>query len=121
MSPEIMKMLYHSHAGSWFITILLFAISYAMFKKGSMKPQKITHMILRVFFIIMILSGIGLVVALQYPVEFVLKGVLAIILIGLMEMILVRSVKGKETKGFWIPLAGVLPLVLLIGFNVIHF
>lgn len=118
MSPD---MLYHSHAGSWFFTLLFFAISYAMFKKGSMKPQKITHMILRLFFIIMILSGIGMLAAMQFPLVFIVKGVLAFILIGLMEMILTRSVKGKEAKSFWLPFAIVLILVLLMGFNVISF
>lgn len=121
MSPEMINIFYQSHAGSWFFTILLFAISYALFRKGRMKPQKITHMILRVFFIIMIISGIGMVVALQLPVAFILKGVLAFILIALMELILTRSVKGKETKVYWLPSAGVLLLVLLIGFNVIAF
>ena len=78
-------------------------------------------MILRLFFVIMILSGIGMLVALQFPIAYILKGVLALILIALMELILTRSVKGKDTKAFWLPLAGVLPLVLIIGINVIRF
>lgn len=119
MSPEVMTAFSHSHAGSWFFTILLFAISYMMLKKQNMKAQKITHMILRLFFVIMVVTGFGMLIGFNFSLNFVIKGILAFILISLMEMILVRSKKGKETKPLWIPFAGVLPIVLLMGFNVI--
>ena len=121
MSPGLITAFSHSHAGSWFLTLLLFAIGVVLLKNGKGKALKITQMILRLFFVIMLISGVGLIVGLQFPALYIIKGILAIILIALMEIILTRSAKGKETKAFWLSFAGVLPIVLLIGFNVIRF
>lgn len=121
MSPEVMNILSHSHAGSWFFTVLLFVISFTMLRLEKRKAQKITHMILRLFFLIMLITGVGMIIALQFPLVYIVKGILAFVLIYLMELILTRGAKGKENKQYWLPFAVVLPLVLLIGFNVISF
>ncbi len=121
MSPQLMNIFYQSHAGSWFFTLLFFGVSYFMLTKQNMKAQKITHMILRLFFIIMVVSGLGMLVGYQFSLVFVIKGILAIALIGLMEMILVRTKKGKQAGKLWLPFIVVLVLVFLLGFNVISF
>lgn len=121
MSPGLMAAFSHSHASAWFITLLLFAVGNIFLRKGNGKALKITHMILRLFFVIMVITGIGMIVGFQFPAIYILKGLLAIILIGLMEMILVRTGKGKNTKPLWLSFVCVLPIVLLIGFNVIRF
>ncbi|RXT06592.1 DUF1516 family protein [Ammoniphilus sp. CFH 90114] len=114
-----MTAMYHSHASSWALTILFFAISYIMLRQDKTKIQKVTHMILRLFSLIMLVTGVGLLIGYSFALTFVIKGILAFVLISLMEMILVRGKKGKETKPLWMPFAVVLPLVVLLGFNVI--
>jgi hypothetical protein len=119
LSQGMFNMFYHSHAGSWFLTILFFLLSYFFMSKGKLTVSKVIHMILRLFSLIMIATGVGMLIGLHFPLTYVVKGLLALILIGLMEMILVRSRKGKAVKPLWITFVIVLILVLLLGFKVI--
>lgn len=121
MSAELMQMFYHSHAGSWFFTILLFLSSYILLRRRKLTQLKFSIIMLRVFFVIMVSTGIGMLIGMNFSFPFVVKGVFAIILITLMEMILARARKGKETRQLWLPVAGLLPLIILMGFNVISF
>lgn len=109
------NMLYQSHAGSWAILILLFVASVAF------KRQKVTQMIARLFYLIMIGSGIGMLIQLNYPLMYVIKGILAILLIGMMEMIMGRTRKNQPTGTFWIIFVILLALVVCMGYGVIKF
>mgnify|MGYP001943119622 CR=1 FL=1 len=120
------NMLYQSHAGSWAITVLLFIVSYVLLKMGKPKGQKVTHMILRLFFVIMVVSGLGMLILYQFPLMYVVKGILAIWLIVMMERILARTeVGGAQTSSpvgkYWIQMVIALLLVVLLGFEVIRF
>lgn len=117
----LMTMFAHTHASSWFITLALFALSYAFLKGGKAKPQKITQMILRLFYIIMLVSGVGMLIVYRFPLVLVIKGILAIVLIGIMEMIITRGGKGQSISKYWLPFFIALALVLLIGFGAIRF
>src|SRR3954451_1012499 len=105
------------HADSWFITIVLFMVSYFLLQAGKRRPHKITHMILRLFYLIMLISGIGLLISVQFPVTYVIKAVLAIVLIGLMEMILIRGQKHKKVVSLWGMFIIILLIVVLLGFR----
>ena len=108
--------MYHTHAGSWIVLIVMFLLSYFLTK------QKITHMILRLFYLVMIFSGAYMLFAGgSYGGQYHLKAVLAIALIAMMEMILVRKKKGKSILPLWIAMIVLLALVLLIAFGVIVF
>lgn len=113
MSDKLYNIFLQSHAGSWAIMILLFIISYFFYR------QKITPMILRLFYLIMIISGICLLYGLKFPVLYIVKGILAIGLIGLMEMILGRRSRRESHGVMWIIWAVVLIAILLIGYGVI--
>lgn len=117
--------LYQSHAGSWAITILLFFVSFVLLKMGKPTGKKITHMILRLFFVIMVVSGLGMLFTRGFPLIFVIKGILAIWLIAVMERLLSKSAtkseQGASMKGSWIQFIIAFVLVALIGFNVIQF
>lgn len=121
----MVNILYQSHAGSWAIMVILFIISFLLLRQGKSKGQKITQMILRLFYVIMVVSGIGMLMAYQFPLVYVVKGALAIWLIATMELILARSGQGStqetSTGSYWIQFAIALILVVLIGFNVIRF
>ncbi|NEU29743.1 DUF1516 family protein [bacterium LRH843] len=119
-----MNMLYQSHIGSWAILVLLFFVSYFLLKGGVHKGAKIVHMILRLFYVIMVVSGIGMLIGFGFPAMYVVKGILAIILIYAMEMLLVRTSKGtigSKAPTYWGILLITLILVILLGFKVISF
>lgn len=109
----------HTHSAAWLIMIILFLVSYFVSKQ---KVKKVTHMILRLFYLIQLFSG-GYMFFQSggYGGEYHIKITCAIILIGMMEMILVRQKKGKNTLPFWIIFGVLLVVVLLIGYGVIAF
>lgn len=125
MSDKLYNIFYQSHAGSWAILVLLFVIAFFLFKNGARKGGRIVHMVLRLFYIIMLVSGGGMVVGLMmasgFPVMYVIKGVLAVMLIGLMEMILGRTSRSERSGMFWIMMLVFLVLIVLMGFGVIQF
>ncbi|MBP3949616.1 DUF1516 family protein [Halalkalibacter suaedae] len=124
MSQTLLNIFYQSHTGSWAITILLFVISYFLLKAGKNKASKIVHMILRLFYVIMIVSGIGTLIGYSFTPVYVVKGIIALVLIYAMEMILVRTKKGtlgQQAMTYWILFAITLIVVVLIGFGVITF
>lgn len=92
----------HMHLTSILIAIILFFVSASM-QKGS-KGQKVTHMILRVFYILIIISG-GIIfssaMAGTMAMEYGIKLLGGILVIGMMEMILVRREKEKSTGVLW--------------------
>jgi hypothetical protein len=100
------------HAGSWVFLLLLFFLSFYYNK------QKISLMLTRLFYVIMIVSGIGMLHLVGYSAQYVVKGLFAIALIAIMESIVVRKRKGKALKTFWIMFAIFLPIVLIIGYTI---
>jgi uncharacterized membrane protein SirB2 len=109
----------HSHVSSWAITLLLFIISFALLKAGKQKGQKITHMILRLFYILTVVTGAGLLFQWKFDPMALLKAVLAIWVISAMELILVRTAKGQAKTSYWIQLAVSLVLVFILGYGVL--
>jgi hypothetical protein len=114
----------YAHGDSWWVTILLFVITYFLAKAGKQKGAKVLHMILRLFYVIMIFSGVVLLFNWGFPLVYVLKGILAIVLIFAMEMILVRTQKGTlgdRAPMFWGIFVVSLIVVVLLGLRVITF
>ncbi len=109
--------LYHTHASFWVLTLLLFFISYFLLRGNKLKGQKITHMILRLFFVIMLLTGLGLVINLKFMLVAVIKMLVAIWLIAAMELILVKGRKGESTGGLWVQFLISIIAVLVIGYG----
>ncbi|MGC4377925.1 DUF1516 family protein [Fictibacillus sp. Mic-4] len=115
--------LYHAHADTWIIMIVLFVIAFFLLKAGKLKAGKIIHMILRLFYVIMVVSGIGLLISIHFQPIYIIKGLLALWLIGTMEMLLART-KGntnKPTAVLWIFIVIVLIVIVSIGKGFIHF
>lgn len=52
----------HWHITSWVVALILVFVSYGLYGSGKAKGAKITHMILRLFYIIIILTGAELFV-----------------------------------------------------------
>ncbi len=106
---------YQSHAGSWAILIIFFLLSYFFHN------QKWLSIITRIFYLMMIVTGVGMLFLLKFPLVFIVKGLLAILLIGTMDMILMKKKKAQPHSIFWIVFVIILILVILLGFHVIHF
>lgn len=110
-----------SHQGSWAILVVLFIISFILYKVGKQKAGTIVQMILRLFFIIMLVSGVLMLIGYKFPLAFIVKGVLAVLLIGFMEMALGKT-KRKESATVALLLTVVaLVIVALMGYGVISF
>lgn len=107
----------HLHLFSWIVGVVLFIIAALMATNS--KGRKITHMIARLFFVLILVSGVLLFIRHQ-TIDSALYGVkflLGLITIGLMEMVLVRSKKGKSVSTLWILFFIVLFATLFLGFK----
>lgn len=109
----------HMHVTTWFLTLLLFVVSYVMLVQGKEKAQKITHMILRLFSLLVLATG-GLMLSLyQFASQAVVKSIFGIAVLFFIEFILVRGKKGKPVSLFWGLFAVSLALVLYYGYVVL--
>jgi len=112
----------HMHITSWVLGLILLIIALVMYKQDKAKPAKIIHMILRLDYLFILITG-GILVwdyiaGYEMPIlaEAITKGVAGIWLIAAMEMILVKTSKGKSAKSPWIQLVIALIIVLVLGF-----
>lgn len=106
----------HLHIFTWVVGVILFIVAAVMPKAS--KGRKITHMIARLFYVLILLSGIFLFIA-HSSLDSALYGVkflAGLIVIGAMEMILVRSGKGKNVSVLWIVFFIILLITLYLGF-----
>ncbi|GER65759.1 UPF0344 protein [Weizmannia acidilactici] len=101
-----------THVTTWVIAIILFIVALFLHKAGKEKGFKIVQMILRLLYILVIVTGALLFFHNQSldPALYGVKLLGGILVIGMMEMILLRLAKGKNTGVFW-----VLFIVFFIG------
>jgi uncharacterized membrane protein SirB2 len=106
----------HAHITTWVVALILFFIANSLLKSGKEKPSKIVHMVLRLFYVLIIVTGTMIASAIsQFNGEYIGKMILGIVTIGMMEMVLVKSKKGQPTKVFWIVFFIALILTILLG------
>ncbi|MCF6136783.1 YisL family protein [Pseudalkalibacillus berkeleyi] len=113
----------HAHVSSWAIALILFFVTYFLLKAGKAKGHKITSMILRLFYVLIILTGgmvfINIVTAGAFQFMYLVKVLVGIWVIGGMEMVLAKTKKGESAKGMWIMFIISLVLVLYLGYDVL--
>jgi hypothetical protein len=115
---------YHPHAYFWVILVVLFFATFFLYRANVAKGAKITHMVLRLLYVIMVGTGIGLLVLKAFPFTYIIKGLLALSLVYFMEMILVKTKKGmsgRSITSYWAMCVTALIVVVLIGYRVISF
>ncbi|HSO58585.1 MAG TPA: YisL family protein [Paenisporosarcina sp.] len=108
----------HLHITTWVIGIILFFVAVTM-TNGS-KGQKITHMVLRLVYVFIILTGVALFMLgmdSEMGMLYGFKLIGGVLVIGMMEMILVRMKKQKATTMFWILLFVFLFITMFLGFK----
>lgn len=93
----------HAHITTWVIALILFAVAFMLFKGGKEKGFKIVQMTLRLFYLLIIATGVMLFIKHSSfdPALYGVKFLGGIIVIAMMEMILVRTKKGKKAGVFW--------------------
>ena len=113
----------HMHVTSWILGIILLLVAVFLYKQGKAKGGKIVHMILRLVYLLIIFSGGYLLFdvylanfSMPMGMEAITKGLAGIWVVGAMEMILVKTSKGKPAKSGWIQLLIALVLVLVLGY-----
>ncbi len=107
----------HLHITTWVIGLILFFLAAT----GIVKSKGV-HMALRLFYILIIISGGALYYewAINFRTDatgmgYDMKFMFGILLIGMMEMVLVRQKKNKPTTIFWGLFAVFLFLTLFYG------
>ncbi|MFS0688459.1 YisL family protein [Sporosarcina sp. Marseille-Q4943] len=108
----------HFHIFTWVVGIILFLVSAVM--ANGTKGKKITHMIARLFYVLILISGIALFIkGMDYGMgaEYGIKFLLGLLTIGMMEMVLVRSEKGKKVTTLWILFFVFLFATMFYGFK----
>ncbi|CAN7467834.1 YisL family protein [Rossellomorea sp. LjRoot5] len=107
----------HAHITTWVVAIILFFVAVGLHNAGKKKGMKVVHMILRLFYLLIILTGALLFWKHQgiNPALYGIKGLVGIGVIGMFEMILIRMNKGKSTNVLWIIMVIALLIVLYLG------
>lgn len=107
----------HLHITTWVIGIVLFLA--AAFMANESKGRKILHMVLRLFYILIIITGLTLFIAHSSAdaMLYGMKFLFGILTIGMMEMVLVRSKKQKPVTLFWALFAVFLFVTMFLGFK----
>lgn len=113
----------HAHVSSWAIALILFFVSYFLLRAGKAKGHKITSMILRLFYVLIIITGgmtfVTYLTSGYYTLALIIKVLVGIWVIGGMEMVLAKTKKGASAKGMWIMFFISLILVLYLGYDVL--
>lgn len=107
----------HMHITTWVIALVLFLIAALSGKK-----MKAVHMILRLMYILVIVTGMSLFLEWRDKISesgmnYDMKVLFGILVIGFMEMVLVRKNKGKSVNMFWVLFGIVLLITLYLGFS----
>ncbi len=103
----------HLHITTWVIGIILFFVTYSLIKKGSSKA-KMMHMITRLFYILIFLTGGMLISNFGYYAQ---KMIVGILVIAFMELVLVRTKKRKSTGIVWTLFVLAFLYVLYLGLS----
>lgn len=108
----------HLHITAWAVAIILLVVVSIFYKQGKNKPGKILHMILRLFYLVIIGSGVKMLIDFKYPGaaltgELIIKVIAGLWTIVSIELITVRTAKGKSTKAWWIQF--VIAAIIAIG------
>ncbi len=107
----------HGHVTAWALALILFIVALFLQSGGKEKAAKIIQMILRVLYLVIIATGVGLLFMVSnLSVMYILKAVVGLWIIGLFEMILSRAANKRRTSVFWIQFVIAWALVLYLGF-----
>ncbi|WP_376717852.1 YisL family protein [Brevibacillus aydinogluensis] len=109
-----------AHVGGWEVAFILLIVGYILFRLGKEKVGNIVHMFLRVMMVIVVVTGGWMLFKFHTgDVLYYVKGLLGIVVFGLMEMALGRARRQEASIGFFVGALALMVLVILIGYRVI--
>lgn len=111
------KEVIHLHITGWVVAFILLFITVPMYKSGN-RSGKITHMILRLFYLIILFSGIMLFM--QSPNkggELFIKVIAGLWAIVAMEMVAVRTNQNRPTASAWAQFIITVIIAIILGFG----
>ncbi|OIK09458.1 hypothetical protein BIV60_23850 [Bacillus sp. MUM 116] len=110
----------HAHITAWLVALILFFVALSLNKSGKEKGAKIVQMVLRVFYLLIIATGVMLLTRVAHiDWKYTLKAVAGLWVIGTLEMILSRFKNNRRTSVFWIQFVVAFALALYLGFAVL--
>ncbi|MEK3887421.1 YisL family protein [Bacillus sp. FSL K6-3431] len=107
----------HAHIATWAIALILFVVALFLHKSGNKKATKIVHMVLRLFYLLIIATG-AILFARHSSIDAMLYGMKflgGLVVISMIEMILVKTVKGKRAGVFWVIFIVALAATFFLG------
>lgn len=107
----------HLHITTWVIAIILFFVAVVLTKNKNEKPAKIVSMILRLFYLFIIGSGIQLYLLVDPSSGYHIKALLGILVIVFMELVLAGIKRGKSTTIYWVLWFLILVATIYMGFT----
>jgi len=105
------------HITSWVVAIILFITAIVLTKNKNEKPAKVVSMILRLFYLFIIGTGIQLYLLVDPSLGYHIKALLGILVIVFMELVLAGIKRGKSTKIYWILWLIILVATIYMGFT----
>lgn len=112
------KWMTHAHITTWVLGAILFFVALSMYKGGNQKGAKITHMILRVMYLLILATGFMMLFSIsKISLLYILKAAVGLWIIAIMEFLLMKIGKREPRKVLWIQLIIAFILVLLLGFS----
>lgn len=108
----------HMHITAWALAIVLFLVALSLHKSGKAKGFKILHMILRVLYLLVIGSGAAILFSIStISTTYIIKVIAGLWTVSMIEMILVRTAKGKSTSILWVQFVIALIAALYLGYK----
>lgn len=107
----------HLHITTWVLAFILLVIATMFYKQQKTKPAKILHMILRVDLILILLTGVHLFMVYEsHSATLAIKGLVGIWALAALEMVAVRTSKGRPAGGWIVQLVIVSAIAIYLGF-----
>ncbi|MCP3032011.1 YisL family protein [Halobacillus sp. A1] len=109
----------HLHITSWVIAFVLVGLATTFTRSGNEKAAKISHMILRADYLLILYSGGSLFASYAtYGPLIIIKVLVGLWVIAAMEMITIKFKKKKPVGVWWAQLliAAIIAIVLGFGF-----
>lgn len=113
----------HLHIAAWVVAfILLFAV-VLLYKKGNEKAGKIVQMVLRLFYLVILISGIQLLWMYFHGSDklifALLKAFAGLWVVASMEMVSVKTSKGNPTGASWVQVLIAFVVTVILGYGVL--
>ena len=92
----------HAHITTWVIALILFLVAISLHKNGKTRGLKVVQMILRLFYLLIIATGVGMLFSMStISAMYWIKATLGVLVIAFFELVLIYTIKKKPTGILW--------------------